>query len=125
RPLLAAVPARRPGPRPRPRGHADLRRGRAGRRGGRTAGQGAQTPPAGRVPADGLAIMRTCVADGEFEEAVDLLTMALNTGRLPLTEDEALLARAALELAGEDPGTVDLSPRLEELPNPPYTFTGV
>ena len=80
---------------------------------------------AGRVPDDGLAIMRTCVADGELEEAVDLLAIALNTGRLPLTDEEGLLARAALERAGEDPGLVDLSPRLEELPDPPYTFTGI
>ncbi|HEX6754567.1 MAG TPA: hypothetical protein VF109_01330 [Mycobacteriales bacterium] len=80
---------------------------------------------AGRVPDDGLAIMRTCIADGEFEEAVDLLATALNTGRLPLTEEEGLLARAALERVGEDPGLVDLSRQLEELPDPPYTFTGV
>jgi hypothetical protein len=77
---------------------------------------------AGRVPDDGLAIMRTCVADREDEEAVDLLAAALGTGRLPLTEGEAEVARAVLREHDGDPALADLAPQLEGLPEPPYRF---
>jgi len=77
---------------------------------------------AGRLPDDGLAIMRTCVADGEDEEAVDMLAAALGTGRLPLTAEEAEVARAALGEQGADPGLADLAPQLEGLAEPPYRF---
>jgi hypothetical protein len=77
---------------------------------------------AGRVPDDGLAIMRTCVADGEDEEAVDMLAAALGTGRLPLTEGEAEVARAVLREHDVDPALADLAPQLEGLADPPYRF---
>jgi len=77
---------------------------------------------AGRVPDDGLAIMRTCVADGEDEEAVDMLAAALGTGRLPLTGEEAAVARAALGEHDVDPALADLAPQLEGLADPPYRF---
>ncbi len=77
---------------------------------------------AGRVPDDGLAIMRTCVADGEDEEAVDMLAAVLTTGRLPLTADEADVARAVLTECELDPALADQAPPLDRLPDPPYRF---
>jgi hypothetical protein len=77
---------------------------------------------AGRVPDDGLAIMRTCAADGEDEEAADMLAAALRTGRLPLTAEEAAVARAVLREHGVDPALADLAPQLEGLADPPYRF---
>jgi hypothetical protein len=79
----------------------------------------------GRVPDDGLAIMRTCVADGELGEAVEMLATALQTGRLPLTADEAEVARSVLRSVDFDPGLADLADELAELPEPPYTFRAV
>jgi hypothetical protein len=77
---------------------------------------------AGRVPDDGLAEMRTCLADGEERELADLLATAVGTGRLALTDDEAALTRAFLTTYA-DPALVERAPRIGQLPPSPYTFS--
>lgn len=49
---------------------------------------------AGRVPDDGLATMRTALADGETAEVAGMLVTAAGTGELALTGDESRLIRA-------------------------------
>jgi hypothetical protein len=78
---------------------------------------------AGRVPDDGLAVMRTCLADGEEDDLARLLVTAAGTGRLALTADEADLIRAAAAAHGLAAEAVDRAPRLPELPFPRYRFT--
>ena len=68
---------------------------------------------AGRVPDDGLALMRALFADADVAETVSMLALALQTGRLALTGDEAPVAREVLRRNGADPGLADSAPRLE------------
>ncbi|MDN3357663.1 hypothetical protein [Actinomadura sp. DC4] len=49
---------------------------------------------AGRIPDEGLAEMRLCLADGELDELTSLLAAEIETGRLALTDQEAGTARA-------------------------------
>jgi len=77
---------------------------------------------AGRVPDEGLADMRFCLADGEESELASLLMAEAGTGRLALTEAEAGVARVLFEECDADPGVVDHAPRLDAPPAPPYRF---
>lgn len=70
---------------------------------------------AGRVPDDGLAVLRTCLADGEDDEIASMLGEAISAGVLPLTPVEAAVAS---RLTGR---TVD--PELDEVPDPYFEFT--
>lgn len=78
---------------------------------------------AGRVPDDGLAMMRTCLADGEDDQVASMLVTAAKTGRLTLTREEAQLIRAVAEEHGEEVSGVEEAPRAEELPPPPFEFS--
>jgi hypothetical protein len=78
---------------------------------------------AGRIPDDGLAEMRLCLADGEMGELASLLADEVFAG-LGLTENEAEPARALFEWSGAGPGLVDRTPRLESPPAVPYRFGG-
>jgi len=77
---------------------------------------------AGRIPDEGLAEMRLCLADGEEADLASVLAAEIGTGRLALTESEAGLARVLFEECGTDPGAADRAPRIEAPPAPPYRF---
>jgi len=55
---------------------------------------------AGRVPDDGLAVMRTSLADGDLDDLAELLVAAARTGKLALSTQEKALIRATAAEAG-------------------------
>ncbi|MBB5159980.1 hypothetical protein [Saccharopolyspora phatthalungensis] len=80
---------------------------------------------AGRVPDDGLAAVRTCLADGEQDQVAGFLAAAVGTGRLALTQDEADLIEAVAVEQGENISGLDKAPRLAELPPSAFEFTAL
>lgn len=77
---------------------------------------------AGRVPDEGLAAMRTALADGEAAEIAGMLVTAAGTGELTLTGGESRLIRALAAEQGIAATEVARAPRFSGPPR--YRFIG-
>lgn len=80
---------------------------------------------AGRVPDDGLALMRTFLADDEEHELAQFLAAALGSGRLTLTEAEETTASELVARYGDQVAPLGPELRLDELPAPAVLFDAV
>jgi hypothetical protein len=80
---------------------------------------------AGRVPDDGLAVMRTCLADREESEVAFLLATAVRSGTLAFTDAEVALVRMFITMYHVGPDMADRAPRIDHLPPTPHRFAGV
>ncbi|WP_190812402.1 hypothetical protein [Saccharopolyspora pogona] len=78
---------------------------------------------AGRVPDDGLAIMRTCLADGEEDQVAELLITAVTTRGLALVQHEVEVIRTLAAQHGVRTAELEKATLLTELPLPAFEFT--
>ncbi|MGW3471499.1 hypothetical protein ACWDKQ_24265 [Saccharopolyspora sp. NPDC000995] len=78
---------------------------------------------AGRVPDDGLAIMRTCLADGEEDQVTALLVTAVTTRGLALVQHEVEVIRTLAAQHGVRTAELEKAAILTELPPPAFEFT--
>ncbi|QIZ39152.1 hypothetical protein [Saccharopolyspora sp. ASAGF58] len=78
---------------------------------------------AGRVPDDGLAIMRTCLADGEEDQVVALLVTAVTTRGLALVQHEMELIQTLAAQHGVRTAELEKAALLAELPLPVAEFS--
>ncbi|GAB3698661.1 hypothetical protein GCM10027597_61110 [Saccharopolyspora tripterygii] len=75
---------------------------------------------AGRMPDAELAVLRTCLADGELDEIAESLVTAVGLG-LALTDAEVDLLTSLAQAHDVDPGGLADAPRCAE--PPPWRFT--
>ncbi|PKW18023.1 hypothetical protein [Saccharopolyspora spinosa] len=76
----------------------------------------------GRVPDDGLAIMRTCLADGEDDQVAELLVTAVTTRGLALVQHEVDVIRTLAAQHGVRTAELEKTALLDELPPPAFEF---
>ena len=76
----------------------------------------------GRIPDDGLALLRMTIGVGEVGTAMEVLGEVLVSGALVATAEELSLIRGIYRAHDLDPSTVD-GVRPGELGELPYTFS--